>query len=594
MIGWKCPFCGATREVAEEEAWHPVRCWRCRRVGPVVPDNDGQPEPEWYWKTRWDESGPHHFVELKARVTRGLLWLDSHVRRGMEGEWQTVGSIEALRELAPGGASVQKPAPTASQSAGAPDSGIAECAAAPDSGVAETVEPAKSEEGSCPESAQSPQETAPESSSAARVRVWEASALGAGPAITDEMLDAIDEQWVPPRCPRSRGLFARFKCWGLRRRLRSSDHARRYNAVLKLEKLAGAEAVNCWIEALKDASEIIRCRAAEALGELGAIRAVPQLRKALRDSSESVSEAAARSLGLVGGASAVRPLMAFLYSVRFYRRRDDFTEAKEAALDSLARIGGQVLVPLFIDMLFDKELGVEGKAYEALKERISWVPSGLEQQVLFLLLHERAKECAQLGGQAVAPLVRFASEADVWELKLSRPAIAALEQMGNEQAIEALSQLAGLPKLRALATDALKSLRAARTELLVFQQFVESGMSFRGSSYYFSQGEECLDPYVRAVTIEMIAPYLDLLRRNDKSLPDREFFFAYDLLKHLVEFSPRRFPLEVLQQVVELPATGRTRQIHWQNDLGYFTEQYFCDVKDITELARKEFHRRFG
>lgn len=179
-----------------------------------------------------------------------------------------------------------------------------------------------------------------------------------------------------------------------RRRLSSSDVEERRDAVMRLGRMARADASRAALAALQDGEPIVRATAARAvlslqadeaaralipllqdkeefvrqeaayaLGQTGSRVAVSALVAALeRDRRESVRGAAAVALGLIGDESAVIPLAGRLSARRrssglFSRITRGQTAENEfvrrAAARSLGQIGSRAAVPALIDTLQD-------------------------------------------------------------------------------------------------------------------------------------------------------------------------------------------------------------------------------------------------
>jgi len=156
----------------------------------------------------------------------------------------------------------------------------------------------------------------------------------------------------------------------------------------------GEEGVRAFASALSDRDSWVRCRAAEALGELGpnAAAAVPALAHALSDHDFCVSGKASGALGRVGdaavpalleslkdGNAAVRRLAAdaIAHMGPAVQRRAaeellpalrsvDAFERGEATLRLAAM--GKAAMPVFLDLLWDKDPDLRHKAVDGLAE----------------------------------------------------------------------------------------------------------------------------------------------------------------------------------------------------------------------------------
>ena len=139
--------------------------------------------------------------------------------------------------------------------------------------------------------------------------------------------------------------------------IRGTIFARAY-AVSTLGCIGDRRALPVVIDALSDASPMVRRSATTSLMHFQEPSTVPLLIRALEDSASEVCRSAASVLGCFHSADAVIPLMAY------YERGD--REAKVAALCALGHIGDPRSLPLARAALLDKVRKVRDAAKSAL------------------------------------------------------------------------------------------------------------------------------------------------------------------------------------------------------------------------------------
>jgi HEAT repeat protein len=132
-------------------------------------------------------------------------------------------------------------------------------------------------------------------------------------------------------------------------------------------RAAAAEAIPLLTEALRDADEPVRRRAAEALGQIGPA-AIPALTEALRDADEAVRVGAARALGKIClgkiGSAAAEVVPALTEALRDDPDRD----VRWRAAYSLGLIGPAAAkaIPVLTEALRDADEAIRRAAAEAL------------------------------------------------------------------------------------------------------------------------------------------------------------------------------------------------------------------------------------
>lgn len=140
-----------------------------------------------------------------------------------------------------------------------------------------------------------------------------------------------------------RGARSLTSWWTLRRLSRPSRESERHNAVRQLADLRSPLAVEELVDALDDASLLVREGAVRALGEIGDARAVPALVAKLHDPAAGLGDLAAHALGFIGDRAATRPLMDAATG-------PDAT-VRLAALRALGRMGDVEAVPALVAAL---------------------------------------------------------------------------------------------------------------------------------------------------------------------------------------------------------------------------------------------------
>jgi len=237
----------------------------------------------------------------------------------------------------------------------------------------------------------------------------------------------------------------------------------REKAAEALGRIGTEQAVDPLIASLRDENDDIRRRAAYALGEIGSERAIEPLIASLRDKSDDVREKAAVALGKIGSERALEPLISSLKDESDYVQwsaaealgnidsdkaierliaslRDETYDVRGSAAVALSRIGTERAVDLLIVSLRDENDDVRGMAAWALGEIES--ERAVEPLIASLrdendLVRGRAAEAlGKIGNDmAIEPLI--ASLSDESDL-VRRWAADALGKIGDDMAIEPL------------------------------------------------------------------------------------------------------------------------------------------------------------
>jgi HEAT repeat protein len=144
--------------------------------------------------------------------------------------------------------------------------------------------------------------------------------------------------------------------------LRDEEELVRLKAAEALGRIGDRRAVEPLIEALGDENLNVREKAAEALAKIGQ-QAVEPLIEVLRDKNSNIRKKAAEALGRIGDSRAVRPLI-------IVASKDESWWVQGEATKALVKIGKPAVEPL-IEALRDKNSNIRKKAAEALG-RIGW------------------------------------------------------------------------------------------------------------------------------------------------------------------------------------------------------------------------------
>lgn len=233
-------------------------------------------------------------------------------------------------------------------------------------------------------------------------------------------------------------------------------------------------AIEQLVVALTDTQTIVRQAAAAALCRIqphwqqteGAARAIPALQTALKSKEYWVRHSAAEILRKLGVGSegettlftdsdGARKKRLAAQSILFSMISDSDRAFRQAAAETLGRIGLTESIPQLVERLSDPDRGVKRAAARSL-ETLRWqtdLPANRARQLVAL---ERWSDAARLGNSAIDPLV----ESFTWNDPLARRrAIEALMQIGSETAIIALEQLSEDAD-QAIREDALNALSA--------------------------------------------------------------------------------------------------------------------------------------
>ena len=190
--------------------------------------------------------------------------------------------------------------------------------------------------------------------------------------------------------------------WWTYQQLRSGSAKTRLTAVEKLARSAEADTVEPLIFALKDKDLTVRCLAAKALVRCEDRRAVEPLLQMLRDKEPLARTAAAETLGQLRDPVAVNWLVGLL--------RDPDPGARAAVSRSLQQLG--------------------------------WRPGDDSQRVLQILAMGNLRQVAELGPQAIDPLLEM--------LRTGAPdkqfsAVRALGEINDPRVVKAMIEALGKP-----------------------------------------------------------------------------------------------------------------------------------------------------
>jgi HEAT repeat protein len=192
-------------------------------------------------------------------------------------------------------------------------------------------------------------------------------------------------------------------------------------AAIALGKIGNPQAIESLVNCLKDKNSGVRNAAANSLVEIGK-PAIELLIQALENQSLETCKRSAEVLGRIGEPLAVGPLIISL--------KNGHPQLKDAAMKALVQIGDKRAVEPLIEALEAKSrnaaraLGQIGDEraieplIEALKEKdiretaakaldsLGWVPGKDDQSALYFIVKGEFNKCAEIGEQAVDPLIK--------------------------------------------------------------------------------------------------------------------------------------------------------------------------------------------
>jgi HEAT repeat protein/energy-coupling factor transporter ATP-binding protein EcfA2 len=214
---------------------------------------------------------------------------------------------------------------------------------------------------------------------------------------------------------------------------KSEDSDVRCRAADALGEIGGEQAIAGLIEALKDQDFDVSWRAAEALGEIGGEQAVPGLIEASKDEDSFARRSAAVALGEIGGEQAV--------AVLIEASKDQSSFVRSPVAEALGKIGGEQAVAVLIEASKDQDSDVSSRAASALGK------IGGEQAVAVLIealkdeysdvRGRAASALGEIGGeQAVAVLIEASKDEE--DSGVRWRAAEALGEIGGEQAVAVL------------------------------------------------------------------------------------------------------------------------------------------------------------
>ena len=230
---------------------------------------------------------------------------------------------------------------------------------------------------------------------------------------------------------------------GIIKALTNKDVWIRYAAARALGEIKDPRAVGPLIAALKDKEWLMRQYAADALGQIGDARAVDPLITVLKSADDisfgSVHEAAVEALGVLKDPRAVDPLITVLKSaddISFGRvhkaaaealgvlkdpravdplivaLKDDRREVQLAAAEALGLIGDKRAEEPLIALLENNDAWLQRKAADGL-DKLGWQADIKSPfSVFYWIAKVNYCKCAEIGIQAVEPLIRFINNTD--------------------------------------------------------------------------------------------------------------------------------------------------------------------------------------
>ncbi len=202
---------------------------------------------------------------------------------------------------------------------------------------------------------------------------------------------------------------------------------------------------------LKGEAGAPRENAVEVLGRLGAPEAVPAIIELVRSGGDRLHRKAVDAL--VGiGAPAIDALIPLL---------GEDGDGHAGAAAALTGIGDPALVPL-AEALGDENSRVRMGAARVL-ERLGWVPTGVEEQAVYLIALQRWSEIADLGAPAVDRLVARLGDPDAGVQAGAAESLACL----GAPAVPSLIRLLGRKNLRGPAEETLVRIGEAAVEPLI-------------------------------------------------------------------------------------------------------------------------------
>lgn len=187
------------------------------------------------------------------------------------------------------------------------------------------------------------------------------------------------------------------------------------------------------VEALHDKDEDVRCRAAEALGEIGDVQSAAGLIEGLRDRSEAVRRVAAAALEEIGS-GVISELLEGL--------RDTNWDVREQIAHILARVADQTAVPGLIAALRDEREDVRWRAADLLGDlgdtaAVKPLIEALYDQS-YSVLWAVARALGKLGDvRAVLGLMDILDDENSW---VRQAAAEALGKIGDTRAVPGLME----------------------------------------------------------------------------------------------------------------------------------------------------------
>ncbi len=172
----------------------------------------------------------------------------------------------------------------------------------------------------------------------------------------------------------------------------------------------------------------VRTGVVKTLGQIGDKQAVESLSSALNDRDMNVQIAAAEALGQIGDKQAVESLISSLEDY-------EYEEVRFTAANALGRIGGDRAIAVLITMLEDEDRNVCEIAAQSLENQ-GWQPDKDETGAFYWIAKQQWDKCIEIGKPAVQPLISILM--GYYDTAVYIAVIEALEQIGDEQAIESL------------------------------------------------------------------------------------------------------------------------------------------------------------